>query len=248
MKRVEFPRKRPESTLSEDLRQKVDILCCRGAPNFSRFWVRELPRLKQRGPRGLLSVGSRTLQCAIGVRGIGVKRREGDSITPIGRFKIIFWLTRPGNLDDSRVGSRFISHQVGWCDDPRSFSYNKLVKLPSSFKTESLWRDDRLYDLVGVLDFNTRPRVRGKGSAIFLHCAHPDYSPTAGCVALQRSALFKLKKLLRPRPYLTVGDARLNLRRRTGLATPRKALWRDLYNIAFRRKRSLIWEVFSDLD
>jgi L,D-peptidoglycan transpeptidase YkuD (ErfK/YbiS/YcfS/YnhG family) len=37
---------------------------------------------------------------------------------------------------------------------------------------------------VGVLGWNTAPIVPGRGSAIFLHVATPDFGPTAGCIAL----------------------------------------------------------------
>ncbi len=47
-----------------------------------------------------------------------------------------------------------------------------------------MWRDDRLYDIVVVLDQNTRPRKRFGGSAIFMHVARPGYTPTEGCIAL----------------------------------------------------------------
>ena len=47
-----------------------------------------------------------------------------------------------------------------------------------------MWRADALYDLVLVIGYNDDPVVAGKGSAIFLHLARPDFSPTEGCVAL----------------------------------------------------------------
>ena len=50
-----------------------------------------------------------------------------------------------------------------------------------------------IYDVVGVLGWNDAPVVRGRGSAIFLHVARPDYAPTQGCVAL---ALPDLRRVL----------------------------------------------------
>jgi L,D-peptidoglycan transpeptidase YkuD (ErfK/YbiS/YcfS/YnhG family) len=60
-----------------------------------------------------------------------------------------------------------------------------------------MWRQDGLYNLVVVLDYNLHPRLRGKGSAIFLHCARTargssDLKPTLGCVALQEASLRRL--------------------------------------------------------
>jgi L,D-peptidoglycan transpeptidase YkuD (ErfK/YbiS/YcfS/YnhG family) len=52
-----------------------------------------------------------------------------------------------------------------------------------------LHRADHLYDIVVVLDYNLRRRVKGRGSAIFLHLARPGLAPTAGCIALGRRDL-----------------------------------------------------------
>jgi L,D-peptidoglycan transpeptidase YkuD (ErfK/YbiS/YcfS/YnhG family) len=57
---------------------------------------------------------------------------------------------------------------------------------------ERLWRDDELYDLVVVLSHNTRPRVRGAGSAVFMHVAGAGFRPTEGCIALRRPHLVRL--------------------------------------------------------
>jgi L,D-peptidoglycan transpeptidase YkuD (ErfK/YbiS/YcfS/YnhG family) len=56
----------------------------------------------------------------------------------------------------------------------------------------------RPYDIVVVLDHNRVPRVRGAGSAIFMHVAGPGYPPTAGCIALQREHLLRLLRRVRP--------------------------------------------------
>jgi L,D-peptidoglycan transpeptidase YkuD (ErfK/YbiS/YcfS/YnhG family) len=53
-------------------------------------------------------------------------------------------------------------------------------------------RDDGLYDIVLVVDYNMLPRVRGRGSAIFIHVARDGFLPTEGCVALKREALRRL--------------------------------------------------------
>ncbi len=81
----------------------------------------------------------------------------------------------------------------GWCDNPTHRDYNKMVRLPHAARCEALWRGDAVYDLIGVLGWNDAPVVRGRGSAIFLHVARPDYTPTEGCVAL---ALADLRRVL----------------------------------------------------
>ncbi|MGO8737950.1 L,D-transpeptidase family protein [Rhodoblastus sp.] len=146
------------------------------------------------------------MRCAVGRNGIGVKRAEGDSVTPVGRYNIVSWRARFDRSRGSHIGCHRISTSSGWCDDPASPAYNRLVQLPHRFSAEALWRDDGLYDLIGVVDFNFRPRVRNRGSAIFLHIAHDDYAPTAGCVAISRSQLCKLKSVLSRKAQIFIGE------------------------------------------
>jgi L,D-peptidoglycan transpeptidase YkuD (ErfK/YbiS/YcfS/YnhG family) len=81
---------------------------------------------------------------------------------------------------------------MGWCDDPKSRNYNKQIKLPSKFSHEKLYRKDSLYDLVLVLNYNTNPIIKSKGSAIFLHIANDSYKRTKGCIALKKKHLVLL--------------------------------------------------------
>ena len=81
---------------------------------------------------------------------------------------------------------------MGWCDDPNSNFYNKQIKLPSKYSHEKLYRKDSLYDLVLVLNYNTNPIIKNKGSAIFLHIANDSYKRTKGCIALKKKHLILL--------------------------------------------------------
>jgi L,D-peptidoglycan transpeptidase YkuD (ErfK/YbiS/YcfS/YnhG family) len=202
----EIPIMRTESTLYLKLRQKPDVFCTRGKAQISRVSVRKLPRLPDRPPMGLVRIGSQALFCAVGRNGVGVKRREGDAITPIGRFRIMQWMRRPDRWTIFRPDCRTISKSDGWCDDLRSFSYNRAVRLPFPYSAETLWRDDGLYDIVGVIDFNHRPRVVGRGSAIFMHIAQEGYRPTAGCIALAAKDFRKIQFRLARAAQLVVGD------------------------------------------
>ncbi len=85
-----------------------------------------------------------------------------------------------------------LAPQDGWCDDADDAAYNKPVPLPYPGRHEILWRADAIYDLVGVLGWNDAPVVKGRGSAIFLHVARPDYAPTEGCIALSQADLHSL--------------------------------------------------------
>ena len=90
-----------------------------------------------------------------------------------------------------------IGRDDGWCDAPADRNYNRPVRLAYAASAEALWRTDRLYDIVVVLGHNTLPRVRGAGSAIFLHVAKPGYEPTEGCIALRREHILALLRNLR---------------------------------------------------
>jgi L,D-peptidoglycan transpeptidase YkuD (ErfK/YbiS/YcfS/YnhG family) len=139
----------------------------------------------------MLDWGDGPRRCAIGPAGIAVKSREGDGITPRGDFPLrqIFYRADRVPNPKSILPVRATEPSDGWCDAPADPHYNQLVKLPYPASAENLWRDDSLYDLVAVVGFNDDPVVPGKGSAIFLHLAKPDYLPTAGCVALSQADL-----------------------------------------------------------
>lgn len=136
--------------------------------------------------RGRLKAGALVLPCAFGRAGIRHVKREGDHATPAGRFRLLRGYYRPDRLrrPASALAISALRPSDGWCDDPASACYNRPVRLPFRAGYESMWRRDRLYDLVVVLDYNIYPRRKYRGSAIFLHCARPDFAPTEGCIAL----------------------------------------------------------------
>ncbi len=136
--------------------------------------------------RGVLRLGEITVPCALGRSGIIVRKREGDGGTPAGRFALLHVYYRPdrGLPPATLLPAEPLSPTSGWCDDPGHRRYNRPVQLPFPASHEKMWRDDRLYDIVVVLDCNLDPAVKGKGSAIFFHIAREGYSPTEGCVAV----------------------------------------------------------------
>ena len=131
------------------------------------------------------------VKCAVGKRGIGIKKREGDQITPKGKFKIKYILYRKDRVSDlkTKLSKLVISKNMGWCDDPKSKAYNQLVRLPFKYSVEKLYRSDNTYDIILVLNFNLNPIRKNKGSAIFIHVAKKDYTKTAGCVAISKKNL-----------------------------------------------------------
>ncbi|MDE1906517.1 MAG: L,D-transpeptidase family protein [Rhodospirillales bacterium] len=125
-------------------------------------------------------------RAAFGRGGITAQKREGDGGTPMGLLRLVRVLYRADRLPPPRcaVPLEPISPADGWCDDVADAAYNRPVRLPYPASHEELWREDGVYDVIGVLDWNLAPIVPGRGSAIFFHVATPDYAPTAGCVAL----------------------------------------------------------------
>ena len=139
------------------------------------------------------------IKCAVGKRGIGIKRKEGDFITPLGEFKIKFILFRKDRVKNFKTALKKvpITKRMGWCDDQNSKRYNTLINYPFSFNSEKLRRKDNIYDIILVLNFNMNPIKKNKGSAIFIHVAKKDYKDTKGCVAIRKIELLKLIKILK---------------------------------------------------
>ena len=137
-------------------------------------------------------------RCALGKGGIKIKKREGDNITPKGSYKIVKVYYRKDRIKKiyTRITCNNIKRDMGWCDDPKSKKYNKLIKLPTQYNHEKLYRKDNIYDLILVLNYNMRPVIKNKGSAIFIHVANKNYKPTQGCISLKKQDLTKILSLL----------------------------------------------------
>jgi L,D-peptidoglycan transpeptidase YkuD (ErfK/YbiS/YcfS/YnhG family) len=141
--------------------------------------------------RGMVLAGGVFFPSALGRSGITRRKREGDGATPAGELRMVAVLYRADRLARPATGLPIhaIRPDDGWCDDPSDRAYNRQVRLPYPASHERLWRDDHLYDLVVVLDYNLARPVPGRGSAIFLHLAAPGFAPTAGCIAVTEPAM-----------------------------------------------------------
>ena len=128
--------------------------------------------------------------------GIEYKRKEGDLITTKGEYKIKFILYRKDRLKKitSKIKLIVIKKNMGWCDDPNSNHYNKLVKLPYEYNYEKLYKKENIYDIILVLDYNMNPVIKNRGSAIFIHIAKKNYKKTEGCIAVKKKSLLKIIK------------------------------------------------------
>jgi L,D-peptidoglycan transpeptidase YkuD (ErfK/YbiS/YcfS/YnhG family) len=178
---------------------------CRHANGLNKATV-TVVALSAAARRGWLHLGPLRFPCALGRSGSRVRKREGDGATPIGRWPIDGILFRPDRMGRPRtkLPVQRVRRTDGWCDAPGDRNYNRLVRHPYPASAERLWREDGLYDLVVVLGHNQRPRLRGAGSAIFMHIARPGYLPSEGCIALERGHLLRVLERLRPGAAIAV--------------------------------------------
>jgi L,D-peptidoglycan transpeptidase YkuD (ErfK/YbiS/YcfS/YnhG family) len=156
--------------------------------------------------RGLIVAEGLRIPCALGRSGVVRGKREGDGATPAGRLGFLAVLYRADRVRRPATALPVtpLTPDAGWCDDPGDRRYNRPVRLPCAARHERLWRSDRLYDVVVVLDYNCeRPRP-GAGSAIFLHIATPHFSPTEGCIAVSMIAMRRLLARAGPGSWLDV--------------------------------------------
>ena len=146
------------------------------------------------------------VKCAVGKRGINFKKKEGDFITPIGQYKIKYILYRKDRIKkiQSKLKKITIKKNMGWCDDPKSKQYNKLVNLPFSYGYEQLFKKENIYDIILVLNYNMNPIKKNKGSAIFLHVAKRNFSPTLGCIAISKKNLIFLLSIINKKTFLKI--------------------------------------------
>lgn len=157
-----------------------------------------------------LTYNNYKVKCSTGKRGIGHKTKEGDLITPKGKYTIKYILYRKDRVKkiQSKIKTIVIRNNMGWCDDPKSKNYNKLIKLPSAFGHEKLFKKENVYDIILVLNYNMNPVVKNKGSAIFIHVVKGNYKRTEGCIALKKKHLLKILKILKKNTKVKIENQR----------------------------------------
>jgi len=146
-------------------------------------------------------------RCAVGRGGIGSKQAEGDGITPIGRFPLRRVFFRPDRIEppNTWLPVQPLNANDGWCNDAGDRAYNCFVQRPFLASSEIMWRDDHVYDLIVEVGYNDLPPVPGLGSAIFVHLARPEFSPTEGCVSLVATDLLKILSECNDETKLSIG-------------------------------------------
>ena len=136
-------------------------------------------------------------KCSIGKKGVTLNKKEGDFKTPKGTFSIgpLYYRKKRYPKLKTKLLQIPIQKNMGWCDDVKSKHYNKLIKINKKIRHEKMFRRDENYDLVVVINYNTKKPVKNKGSAIFLHLTN-NYKKTLGCIALKKKDMIILLKLI----------------------------------------------------
>jgi L,D-peptidoglycan transpeptidase YkuD (ErfK/YbiS/YcfS/YnhG family) len=156
--------------------------------------------------RGWLIARGDAIPVALGRGGILANKREGDGGTPRGIFRPrrLWWRADRHPRPRTFLTVRAIGPEHAWCEDPNDRHYNQPVRLGHDRGGDRLKRDDHLYDFIVEIDHNTAPRIAGRGSAVFLHLARANFAPTAGCVAMTKSAMLRLLENLGPETRIVI--------------------------------------------
>jgi L,D-peptidoglycan transpeptidase YkuD (ErfK/YbiS/YcfS/YnhG family) len=156
--------------------------------------------------RGWLTAGGQTIPVALGRGGIKANKREGDGGTPRGTFRPrkLWWRADRHPRPRTFLAVRAIGPEDAWCEDPSSRHYNQPVRLDPAHSGDRLKRDDHLYDFIVEIDHNSAPRIKVRGSAVFLHLARTNFEPTAGCVSMTKSAMLRLLERLGPKTKIVI--------------------------------------------
>jgi L,D-peptidoglycan transpeptidase YkuD (ErfK/YbiS/YcfS/YnhG family) len=150
--------------------------------------------------RGWMMAPEVIVPVALGRGGIRANKREGDGGTPKGTFRPrrLWWRADRQPRPRTFLPLRAIRSEDAWCEDPGSRHYNRPIRRDRDGGGDRLGRDDHLYDFIVEIDHNTLPRIAHRGSAVFLHLARENFAPTAGCVAMTKSAMLQLLQRLGP--------------------------------------------------
>ena len=147
--------------------------------------------------KGILIIDDFIFKCAIGKAGIKGSKKEGDRSTPSGRFTIgkLYYRADREKKPLTKISTKIIKKNMGWCDDPKNKYYNKEIKNFRKTKCEKLFRKDHAYNYFIVINYNTKNIKKNKGSAIFLHLTK-NYKSTLGCIALKKKDFLIVAKLI----------------------------------------------------
>ena len=155
---------------------------------------------------GLLIFKNYKFKCALGKSGLKKNKKEGDKATPCGIFtfgKLYYRADRIKKIK-TQLKVKTIKKNMGWCNNPKNKKYNKEINLNSIKAGEKLFRNDHKYDAFIFINYNSKPTIPGKGSAIFLHLTR-SFKSTAGCIAINKKNFLFLAKFLKSKTKIKIG-------------------------------------------
>ena len=144
-------------------------------------------------------------KCSIGKNGKTSKKIEGDNKTPKGLYALGPLYYRKDRLPklSTKLKKIEIMKNFGWCDDVKSKFYNKPIKTNINVRHEKLYRNDKKYDLLIPIEYNSKKPKKNKGSAIFLHLTS-NYKKTQGCVAIKEKDMLILLNLINKKTKIEI--------------------------------------------
>ena len=144
-------------------------------------------------------------KCSIGKNGKTSKKIEGDNKTPKGLYALGPLYYRKDRLPklSTKLKKIEIMKNFGWCDDVKSKFYNKPIKININVRHEKLYRNDKKYDLLIPIEYNSKKPKKNKGSAIFLHLTS-NYKKTQGCVAIKEKDMLILLNLINKKTKIKI--------------------------------------------
>ena len=144
-------------------------------------------------------------KCSIGKNGKTTKKIEGDNKTPKGLYKLGPLYYRKDRVPklSTKLKKIEIMKNFGWCDDVKSKFYNKPIKTNINVRHEKLYRNDKKYDLLIPIEYNSKKPKKNKGSAIFLHLTS-NYKKTQGCVAIKEKDMLILLNLINKKTKIKI--------------------------------------------
>lgn len=156
--------------------------------------------------RGWLMAGGLSHPVTLGRGGILADKREGDGGTPRGAFHPLrlWWRADRHARPRTLLPVRRITATDAWSEDPGDRRYNQPIRIAGDQPGDRLMRDDHLYDFIIEIDHNTKPRIAGRGSAVFLHLARQNFTPTAGCIGMTKSDMLRLLARIGPQTQIII--------------------------------------------
>ena len=157
--------------------------------------------------KNYLHIDQFKLKCCIGKAGIKKNKIEGDKSTPFGKFTLgdLYFRKDRNYLINTKLRKKAIKRNMGWCDDPKSNNYNRLILInkKTSVSYEKFFRRDYKYDLIIPINYNYFKPKKNRGSAIFIHLTKK-FKPTAGCIGLLKKDFLIMLKLISKRTSIFI--------------------------------------------